>query len=65
MLREAVDEEANDNQARLLVARNMEGHLRSSATKGKTKVGLSKNRSLTTVEDCSLIDPADAEIKET
>ena len=34
-----VDKEANDIQARLLVARDMERHVRSSVTKSKTKVG--------------------------
>ena len=39
MVRWSGDEETNDIQAWLLVARDMERHVRSSATKRKTKVG--------------------------
>ena len=49
-----------------LLPENLERHVRSSAPKRKTS-GLSKNRSLATLEDCGicLIHPADAEFKET
>ena len=50
-----VDGEANDIQARLLVARDMERHVRSSATKRKTKVGFEKKRSLTMQEGCDVL----------
>ena len=43
MVRRAVDEEANDIQARLPVARDMERNVRGSASKRKTKVGYRKN----------------------
>ena len=46
MVRGAIDKEANDIQARLAVARNMERHVRCSATKRKTKVGYRKNQIL-------------------
>ena len=47
----AVDEETNDIETWLLVTRDMERHVRNSATKRKNKSGLSRNRSLTTLED--------------
>ena len=42
MVRGAVDREANDIQVRLVVARNVEGHVRSSATKRKQNWAIEK-----------------------
>ena len=47
MVRGAVDEEANNIQARLLVARDMERHVRSVEKKKRRKSVTSKNQSLT------------------
>ena len=68
IVREAVEKEANDIQARLSVARDMERHVTSSATKRKTKGGLSQKPKLddaTRLPGTYFIDPAGAESKET
>ena len=56
MVREAVDEEANDIQPDYLwpeIWKDMERYVRSSATKKKNKSG-HQNGSLTTLEDCAV-----------
>ena len=65
MVRGAVDEETNDIQALLLVARDMERHVRSSATKRKTKVAIEKPKldNARRLRGIYFIDPADAEFK--
>ena len=65
MVREAGGKEANNVQAWLLVARNMERHLSSSATKRKTKVGYRKTEAYNArrLRGIYFIDPANAEFK--
>ena len=67
LARWAFDEEANDIQARLLVFRDMERHVRSSATKRKTEEAIEKPmlHDAWRLPGVYFIDPADAELKET
>ena len=54
MVRGATDKEANDIQATLPVARDLEKHVRSVETKGEAKKRLLKNRRLTMQENCKV-----------
>ena len=68
MVRGAADKEANNIQARLPVARDMERRVRCSATKKKNKNGLGEKPKLDNARKLTGIyftDPADAEFKET
>ena len=63
MVRGAIDKEANDIQARLAVARNMESHVRSSATNRKT-IEKPKLDNARRSRGIYFIDQADSEFKE-
>ena len=64
MVRGAVDEETNDIEASLVLARDMERHVRSNATK-KWAIGKPKLGSARRLRGIYFIDPAGADFKET
>ena len=67
MVRAAADKKANNIQARSLVARNLEAHVRRSSTKRKAEVGYRKTKldNARKLRGIYFIDPTDAEVKET